>query len=361
MIIRFLDSEKPLYYNSFLLSLSTSTDVDLLRAAWSTVVRSTGILRTCFCETSDGYAQVVLKGSQVQWREIEIKSEQEVQGVISKEMTNHISKNEDLHQIPLYLLLLRTPSKCILVVNIFHALYDGNSLPLILDDVQRAYHNQFKPRSHQFSDIVGYILSVDLVKAREFWETSLAKSKPTPFPKNSDVPVEGDHLVQLKPKLVIEDVEKFCRKFNCTPQSVFQAAWASVLYTCLRSQFVFGIVVSGRSLPLDNIDDTIGPLFNTIPCYLDIESALTWEKIVQQAHRFNSESITYHHTPLHLISKWMGVSVEKPLFDTLFVYQKNLTTGDTNEPSLWELIDSSTVADVSNPRPFLSLICVNQH
>lgn len=359
MIVRFLDSEGPLYYNSFLLSLGASTDTALLRAAWNTVVRSTGILRTCFCETSDGYAQVVLKKSQVQWREVVVRSQQDVQNIISEEMTNHVSKNEDLHQTPLYLLLLRTPSKCILVVNIFHALYDGNSLPLILDDVQRAYRNKFKPRSHQFSDIIGHILSVDLVKAREFWETSLAKSHPTSFPRNSGLPVDGDYLVQLKPKLVIEDVEKFCRKLNCTPQSVFQAAWASVLYTCLGPQSVFGIVVSGRSLPLENIDDTIGPLFNTIPCYLDIENTPTWEKLVQEAHCFNSESITYHHTPLHLINKWMGVSVENPLFDTLFVYQKNLTDGNTAEPPLWELIDSSTTADVSRPRIFLSSICIN--
>lgn len=351
MIIRFLDSEKPLYYNSFLLSLNLSTELELLRAAWNTVVKSTGVLRTCFCETSDGYAQVVLKDSQVQWREIAVRSQEEVQKVISEEMAKHVSKNEDLHQTPLYLLLLRTPSKCILVVNIFHALYDGNSLPLILDDVQKAYRNQFKPRSHQFSDIMGHLLSVDLGKAREFWEANLGKSKPTPFLGRPNLPVDGDHLVQLKPKLIIEDVEKFCRKLNCTPQAVFQAAWATVLYPYLGPHFAFGVVVSGRSLPLDNIDETIGPLFNTIPCYLDIENSLTWEKLVKQAHRFNSESIAYHHTPLHLINKWMRVSAEKPLFDTLFVYQKNLPDGDTDKHPLWELTDSSTVADVSYHAP----------
>lgn len=353
MIVRFLDSEEPLYYNSFLLSLSSSTDVELLRAAWNTVVKSTGILRTCFCETSDGYAQVVLKESQIQWQEIAVRSQEEIQKVISEELTMHVGENEGLHQTPLYLLLLRTPSKYILVVNIFHALYDGNSLPLILGDVQKAYYDQFNPRSHQFSDIVGHVLSVDLDKAKEFWTASLAKSKPTSFPRRPGPPVDGDHLVWIKPKLVIEDIEKFCRQLNCTPQAVFQAAWATVLYPYLGKQFAFGVVVSGRSLPLDNIDEIIGPLFNTIPCHLDLDNALSWEELIKQAHRFNSESITYHHTPLNLINKWMRVSAKKPLFDTLFVYQKNLTDGDTNGPPLWKLIDSSTVADVNYPRLFL--------
>lgn len=349
MILRFLDSDKPLYYNSFSLSLNASTDTDLLRDAWQTVAKSTGVLRTCFCETSDGYAQVVLKESLVQWREITIKSHEEVKDITSKEVVKYIGKNKDLHQAPFHLLLLRTQSGPILVVNIFHALYDGNSLPLIFRDVQKAYRGQFKPRSHQFSDIVGHVLSVDLDRARKFWEASLIATKPTSFPECSSSPADSDHMVQLKPKLAPKVVEKFCKQLNCTPQAIFQAAWASVLSPYLGQQFTFGIVVSGRSLPLDNIEDIIGPLFNTIPCSLDLENALSWEKLIRQAHRFNSEAIAYHHTPLRLINKWMRVSSARPLFDTLFVYQKDLTDRDEDQTSLWETTDSSTVADVSYP------------
>lgn len=361
MILRFLDSERPLYYNSFSLSLYASTKADLLRKAWHTVVKSTGILRTCFCETSDGYAQVVLKESQVKWQEITVTSESEIQDVISGEMRKQVRKNRDLHQTPLYLLLLRTPSRCILVVNIFHALYDGNSLPLIFKDVQKAYHKLFKPRPYQFSDIVGHLLSVDLNKARKFWKASLAEVKPTSFPKCSDTSANSDHFVQLKPKLTTKTVDKFCRQLNCTPQAIFQAAWASVLSLHLGPRFAFGIVVSGRSLPLDNIEDTIGPLFNTIPFSLDIENSPSWEKLIQQAHRFNSDSIVYHHTPLRLINKWTHTSSERPLFDTLFVYQNSLTDRDAEIPSLWETVDSSTVADVRCPikLQFTHLTCIS--
>lgn len=347
MVLRFIDSEKPLYYNSFSFSLDKSTDANLLHTAWNTVVKSTSVLRTCFCETSDGYAQVVLKDSQVSWQEISVKSDGDVQSVISDEMSNHANKNKDLHQTPLYLLLLRTPSRRIAVANIFHALYDGNSLPLILKDVQRAYRNQFQPRSHQFFEIVGHILSVDLDNAQKFWEASLAEVKPSPFPQLTNSPTHNDHLVQFKPKLAIEDIEKCCRQLNCTPQSVFQAAWATVLSYYLGPQFAFGVVVSGRSLPMESVEDTIGPLFNTIPCSLDVRNALSWEKLVQQAHRFNSASIAHHHTPLRLINKWMRVSPENPLFDTLFVYQRDKGDKEVTESPIWEIIESSTVADVS--------------
>jgi hypothetical protein len=347
MILRFIDSEKPLYYNSFSFSLTKRTDTNLLHSAWDAVVKSTGVLRTCFCETSDGYAQVVLRDSEVQWREINVKNENS-QSVITGEMMEHISMNRDLHQTPLYLLLLRTPSRIILVVNIFHALYDGNSLPLIFQDVQRAYRNQLKPRTHHFHEIVGHILSVDMDGASKFWKSTLAEAKPSNFPQLTQSAADIDQLVQFKPKIVIEDVEKCCKKLNCTPQSVFQAAWANTLSPYLGTQFAFGIVVSGRSLPIDGVEDTIGPMFNTIPCSLDVKNASSWEKLIQQAHNFNSESITYHHTPLRLINKLMHATSEKPLFDTLFVYQKVPGSDDSTEAPIWNIMESSAVADVSH-------------
>lgn len=347
MILRFIDSEKPLYYNSFSFSLAKPTDTNLLHSAWDAVVKSTGILRTCFCETSDGYAQVVLRDSEVRWREINVKNEN-FQSVITDEMMEHVSMNRDLHQTPLYLLLLRTPSRIILVVNIFHALYDGNSLPLIFQDVQRAYRNQLKPRTHHFHELVGNILSIDMDGARKFWKFTLAEAKPSNFPQLTQSAADIDHIVQLKPKIVIEDVEKCCKKLNCTPQSIFQAAWANTLSPYLGHQFAFGVVVSGRSLPIDGVEDTIGPMFNTIPCFLDVKNASSWEKLIQQAHNFNSESITYHHTPLRLINKLMHATSEKPLFDTLFVYQRDPGSDDTTEAPIWNIMESSAVADVSH-------------
>ena len=346
MIARFLGSEKPLYYNSFPMMLRATTDVNVVRDAWHQVIASTGILRTCFCETPDGYAQVVLRDSEVPWEEISVPT-QDIQVTISGRMGKHANTNRDLHRVPLYFLLLRTPEGVVLVLNIFHALYDGNSLPLILGDVQRAYHGKFKPRSRQFTEVIGNLLSVDIGGAREFWKKALAKSTPSRFPRLSGVSsTDTDYMIELKSGATVKGVEGICKKVGCTPQAIFLAAWASVISRYLGPQPIFGVVVSGRSIPLDDIESIIGPLFNTIPFTLSPQSVPTWENLIQQAHAFFSRSIPYHHTPLHLVNKWMHAPVGKPLFDSLFVYQRSDDRDLDLPPSLWEAIDSTVTADV---------------
>ncbi|KAG0133500.1 hypothetical protein HOY82DRAFT_640839 [Tuber indicum] len=343
MIARFLDSGKPLYYNSFPMVIGSPNKIGRIRNAWAQVIRSTGVLRTCFCETPDGYAQVVLKNPEMQWEEIST-SDNTAQITILDKLDRHADLNRDLHKVPLYLFVVETPKRTILVLNIFHALYDGSSLPLILQDVQMAYHGQYEPRPHQFVDIVGHLLSVDTAKARTFWEKTLAGVTPCGFPEAPGVPDDADHVVQLASKTSITSVETICKRIGCTPQAVYQAAWASVLSGYIGPRPVFGLVVSGRSIPLENIEQTIGPLFNTIPSTLNLENALSWEELIREAHRFYSESIPYHHTPLRLINKWMRATAQRPLFDTLFVYQKGETT-NSDLGSLWELLGSTASAD----------------
>ncbi|KAG0635451.1 hypothetical protein HOY80DRAFT_1011858 [Tuber brumale] len=343
MIARFLDSKKPLYYNSFSMVIGSPNKIGGIRDAWTQVIRSTGVLRTCFCETPDGYAQVVLKNPEIQWEEIST-SDNTAQITILDKLAKHADSNRDLHKVPLYLLVVETPKRTILVLNIFHALYDGSSFVLILQDVLMAYYGQYEPRPHQFADIVGHLLSVDTAKARTFWEKTLAGVTPCDFPEAPGVRDSGDHVVQLASKTSITSIETICKRIGCTPQAVYQAAWASVLSGYIGLRPVFGLVVSGRSIPLENIEQTIGPLFNTIPSTLNLENALSWEELIKEAHRFYSESIPYHHTPLRLINKWMRATVQRPLFDTLFVYQKGETT-NSDLGSLWELLGSTASAD----------------
>src|SRR5690606_31175292 len=101
-------------------------------------------------------------------------------------------------------------------------------------------------------------------------------------------------------------------------------------------------IVSGRALPLDNVEDVVGPMFNTVPFKVDIQESSTWKELVQSIQTHNSECIAFHHTPLRLISKWTKC---KNLFDTLFVYQQ--TEERHEEEKLWEIGEDHSKADVS--------------
>lgn len=387
MIVRFLDSHSessspplpPLYFNAFLMVLHPSTDERKLRSAWDTVVGSTDVLRTCFCETPDGYAQVVLNKTRapILWEEVDIATEigdEEgyLQTEVGRALARAAARNQDLHSPPLSLVLLRAPAKKrVLSLNIFHALYDGNSLPLVLHDVRHAYAgDQYRPRPLQFADVTAHLLScADLgLEAQAFWKANVKPSTvtmPLQFDQRHHSPAEvwkGDYAEELLLDIEGMTLGRLCRRLQCTPQAVFLAAWAPVL--ALHSSnnssgdsgpvVTLGLVVSGRSLPIDNIEGVIGPTFNTIPASFVLGhsgAASSWETLVRAIHRFNSESLAFHHTPLRLIHKWLRRTSEQPLIESLFAYQKDpVTDGHGHDEELWEMMhpgSAVTVADVS--------------
>jgi aryl carrier-like protein len=347
MIARFLDSAEMVYWNAFPMVISRNTDIGRLRNAWMTVMENTDMLRTCFADTPDGYIQVVLKNAVFQWEEVLMVNE-DYQEEIQRRINNVMDKNKKLQRPPVELVCIRTPTRYILSLNIFHALYDGNSLPLILDDVKAAYNNEFTKRPLEFKDVLAHLLSTDPIKAREFWTANIASSSPLQVEKLlSSTPQTEEYSEDLKLDLAPGSLDAICKQLQCTPQSIFQAAWASILASYSGPVVTLGLVVSGRSSPIDNIEGVVGPTFNTIPGCFEVAGAASWEDLVKKVQRFNSESLPFHNTPLRSIQKWVK---KKGLFETLFAYQK----GEEEKGELWEIAPGKAVADVSIlPYPIL--------
>ena len=345
MILRFINSDDAPYFVAFALELNIGIDLEALKNAWDRVRKSIDILRTCFCDTSDGYAQVVLKDTSIDWSSIGIIKDQDIHEAVENERLQLARLNRKLQQPPIHFRVMYTPSRTILLLNIFHALYDGISVPLILGDVEKAYHNQYYRRPNQFSDILPHILSCNLENAENFWKQKLGYNQFSPFPRLS-TRKQKDIIVRRPIKASGLMIEEGCKTYGCTAQSLFQAAWASVLAPYVGNNVTFGVVISGRTLPLENIESTIGPIFNTIPCFLQLREPHTWRDLVRQAHKFNAESIPYHHTPLRLIRKWLSVPPGKEVFDSLFVYRRGTEKVKATMFPLWKLLDSSTSVDV---------------
>lgn len=355
MILQFLNSEEPLYVTTFSFEILDERDLPHILKAWSEVFNATDILRTCFCETPDGYAQVVLHTHLRAPTDTRRCGGGDVHTLIDTRRKNICSRKPSyLLRPPLDILVLKTNDKTLLVLDIFHALYDGNSLPLIFSDLYTAFLNAktlgdqpvLQPRPCQFSQLMEHILSCDLKQSEIFWKENLQSYRSAPFPITSK-DTDTDHMIQHDMKLDIATLTRACKKFGCTPQAIFQAAWAAVLASYVGRVVTFGLVISGRTLPIEGAEETIGPLFNTIPCCVNLGNISSWEALVSELHRFNAGSMPYHHSPLRLIRKWLDIPSNSPVFDTLFVYQKGELKEDGSAAYPWRLLDSSAELDVS--------------
>ncbi|KAK6534533.1 hypothetical protein TWF281_005847 [Arthrobotrys megalospora] len=335
MIARALNSDVPLYYNTFCFELSQNTTPEALKKAWQEVIDRTDILRTCFCETSDGVAQVVLKKSEVQWKTVEASSDEGFGNRRDEqlEMADFATPPVSLEYISGQTNLLR--------LSIFHALYDGTSMPMILSDVESIVSGRQPAKRMQFNEAIPRILSLDSPVAKKFWVSHFKGAEFSLLEVKSQAKAAKEQVLNHTLELSKADIERTARDLGCTVQSLFQVACLQALIKLLEKQVVMGIITSGRSFTVDGIDTCIGPLFNSIPCYLPISEGVTWKEYAQKAHAFNVSSIPFHHTPLRQISKWIGQG-SKPLFDVLFVFQPAVPS---SEDSVLREIDSAAIPD----------------
>ncbi|RMZ66212.1 nonribosomal peptide synthase -like [Pyrenophora seminiperda CCB06] len=80
-------------------------------------------------------------------------------------------------------------------------------------------------------------------------------------------------IIELPFDTDVTTLRNHCRRSGITLASLYYAAWALALarYTD-TSQVCFGVVLSGRSLPVYEVESVIGPTINTLPFYVSINN-----------------------------------------------------------------------------------------
>ena len=345
IISRSLSSDTPLYFEEFCFELSPGTDISRLKYAWTKAMASIQVLRTRFYPTVEGYAQIVLKNFQPPWNEEAFVAEDEIENLRSRRYNTWVAENRELGWRMFEIQIIRSETRNLMCLNIFHALYDGLSLPMILGKIVQEYSQEPNIRyGPPFLETLALGPLFQVEGAKNFWENRLGdlvyeRLKPLTEPRSQTT----SSATLETPLISINDIR---RRHSTTHQSLIQAAWTVVLRKYFPSQRAFGVVVSGRSIDFEAIDQTMGPLFNTIPFFPQIEGCKSWQDVIGLCHEFNTAVLPYQHSSLRNITKWCQRSSEKPLFESLFVFQKD-TTDDSLRNQLWTQVETASQADVS--------------
>lgn len=346
IISRSHETSKPLYFGTFHFQLFNEVEESKLRAAWETVFKSTQILRTSFLASEDGFFQVALRNILLPWKEYSISDTAEMDSFLGTCRDKWSNQNRINFHRPFELVIVRSPLRKVLAVHIFHALYDGNSLPMIFEKVWEEYHSKdgidYGP---PFQSVLAYGPLRRAEAARSFWSAHLKGVSFQPSPRMISEPQQVESVVTRKVG-ELEGYETVRRKLNVTDQAIAQGCWAAVLQKHFGGAVTQGMVVSGRLIDFDGIERIIGPLFNTIPFHIRFSNTDTWALVVKRCHDFNTSTIPFQHTALRDIMKWVKCTPGEPLFNALFVFQK--ATDDTRSfasNDMWQLIDNISQAD----------------
>lgn len=247
------------YVHQTTFTLPANVDSDVLRAAWDTTVAANAILRTRLVDTESGMFQAVIRGS-IQW---------ETATNLEEYLADDTRGRMELG-VPLLRLALvgQAGMRLSFILTIHHALYDGFSLPLILQQVQEAYKGNTLPLQ-PFSPFVAYLAVVDKTAERDFWVSRFTNLRAPTFPALPSATYTPGARVSFKQSITLPP--KASRGF--TIPTLIRLAWAVAIANHTDSDdVVFGETLTGRNASLSNVNQLTGPTITTVPIRVELRN-----------------------------------------------------------------------------------------
>jgi len=332
------------YFLSFKFLLAKDIDIGKLKVAWSEAYNNLDILRTSFLQIKEEMLQIVLQERPLPWMEMRAQNLTDQEEKINRTRIEWIKSNQTQVTKPVSFVLAKGLNNSTLILHIFHGLYDGSSLPLLLDAVRNIYHGvdstDFGPQFHDslpFGPLAQY-------KGNNFWKEHLSYL-PAKAPKIIDSDSSPNKTIVSS--LLIDNfrgLERIRKKLNVAHQALIQACWSVVLGNYCSGLPILGLVVSGRSIEFDNAEKIIGPLFNTILFQPALEASDTWTTFIKSCQIFNTSVLPFQHDPLRNVLKSIKAQ-SSSVPDNLFIFHiRSKESNGHDENELWRLDDVESIA-----------------
>lgn len=289
--------------------IGKNVDLLKLKKAWDQVVMMNTILRTRIVSLPDnGLFQAVL-AEETHWMD-SLAEENLVMG-LGTPLTRFSILPENAE------------GDVFLLWEIHHALYDGWSTNLLLQDVQDVYYGNEIQDLESIDAFLDYVTTIDQNTRNEFWRKQFAGIEGChfPTPKGTDNPIPDQKL-----ELSVSDLDWPNSDF--TSSTILRAAWGIVsAHNTNSDEALFGVTVTGRQAPVPGIERITGPTIATVP----LRIALDWDKdvesILHHVQRQSVDMIPFEQTGLQHIHR-LG---EEPSlacnFQTLLVVQPPSSDG----------------------------------
>ncbi len=337
----------------------------LFKKAWEYALQKFPALRLSF---NWGYKllQIINHKGHLNWLYIDISvlKGNEQKKFIEEKLEKDRSKKYDLSKNGLLRVYLIYKGKnnysCILGCH--HAIMDGWSTPVLIDYVHSIYIRLTNKEKIEINEDISYLLSQEYTQKQtgnhhEFWK---ARIKSTEFEDKSDLsPLLNNEMIntdisQYKsikvPKTIktnidnplIKEIKRFTNSHSITNNSIFQYCWHKMISIYGNSDLtIVGTTVSGRNLPIDDIDQSVGLYINTLPV------------IVNHGNRYVADVLIDLQNQINEINQYSNINLSslqkngRRIFNSLFVYENYPRNESQNSKDKlgFEFVDSFEQVD----------------
>ncbi|KAL4998931.1 hypothetical protein BDV10DRAFT_184827 [Aspergillus recurvatus] len=292
-----------------------------LQEAWLSLMERHSIFRTNFC-VSDETQRV---GSRVQWdwstQEAEKDDADNLVQEHSSKLRHLISQTEfGEHFAPISAFRLVTVpnEQSTLLVLAHHSQADGWSFSVLLDELRALLDCRGLPEAPDFINVAYEQRKLQKTNpGSDFW-IDLLHAHPNPPSLTLPPPTFNKPIPAWTPScrldlaLTPDQLDECARRLRVTPTVMLYTAWAVVLsYYTSSDHVAFGAVFSGRTIAVPAADRVVGPLLNTCPFFIDLEStdtvaectSRTFARLLQALEYQWSADVAMAHMPTDYIKK----------------------------------------------------------
>ncbi|KAJ4300031.1 hypothetical protein N0V90_005280 [Kalmusia sp. IMI 367209] len=303
------------YITQRVLRLVPGIDIDLFCKAWETVSLQMEILRTRLIpHAHGGLLQLVVNES------ISFVTTTSLEQYLRTDKQRPMEMGQPLIRYALVKNGIGGYGHFVLTIH--HALYDGWSMRLILSAVEKVYRGHHLGTQPRFNKFIHYINQQDVESIKSYWKTYLDNYDGALYP--TVAPAIHQSSIDTRFKYDISTIRISSPKV--TVSSLVRAAWALVVgFEVDAADVVFGVPVSGRSVPLPDVDIMPAPSFATIP--VRVQWGKKWRVVdyLDAVQKQSIETIPFEQAGLSLIAK-AGEGCRRACdFQTLLLVQPNVS------------------------------------
>ncbi|KAG6250801.1 Glycopeptide NRPS [Claviceps purpurea] len=300
--------------------LAKSVDASRFRNACQAVVSALPILRTRIADLpGHGLVQAVIS-EKICW---------ETTSGANFPATSPPTTMEPGSPLVLFELSTSDSGRLIFRWTLHHALFDGWTLPLMLQAIEDAYYDKFLPKNFlPFSTFVGYVQDTDNEALVSWWLAHLdGISAPVfpslPFP---DYAPRADGTLE-------ETIKVNWPQSDITPSTIVRTAWAllQAMYTS-SDDVIFGATVTGRHAAIPGIESIVGPTIATVPVRVTIDWRKNVGELLHEVQQRSLDVTPFEQVGLQRLRKISHDAEMACNFQTLLVVQPANSHEDSVEP-----------------------------
>ncbi|RAR10725.1 nonribosomal peptide synthetase 4 [Stemphylium lycopersici] len=336
----FTQSRNPHLYTYQTICQVRSTDdspVDARRLAeaWQVVVHRHQALRTIFIDglAKDGSKDQIVLNEKT--GRVQLFADCDDMNII-KMLRNQVPIDCSEATPPHRMTISKTKAgKIWIKLEISHVINDGTSVSNMLIDLARAYARKISraDAGPLFSEYIAHVLSMPRDADLAYWKNHLAGMEPCFFPTLND----GKPLPREPASVVVElchitPIQAFCKQNGVTLSNVLQLTWALTLHYYVGAFDVsFGVVASGRDIPVNNIEAAVGCFITMLCARLNFSDSTTIAELLEALQTSSTDALSHQNCSLADVQHELQLP---SLFNTAFTFQRRSLSRDPDQMAL---------------------------